>query len=448
MVTLKNSHIVKPAESTPNEIMYLSHCDQLKPITHAPTIYFYKPTKESLENALHILKNALSKALVIFYPLAGRLKWVSGGRVELHCNSTGALLLEAQSELKIDHFGDFRPNLEITKYLLPSVDLSVPPIEEVPLLLAQLTKFACGGFSLGLKVSHVILDGQSALHFVSEWAKIARGEKFTESPYLDRSVLQPKELQLTADLPKSKYSQLDPPSLMVGKSDNLEERNKPTKVTMLKLSEEQINELKKRANYHGSFSSRPCSRFEALCAHIWRCATKVRRHAMEQETICYVSVDFRQRVKPPLPPKYFGNAVMLTPAVAIVGDLISEPFGYAAGKIRESIEFVTNEYVNSYLVRIKNLSDVSPYRHFHTAGCSRGAFLGNPNLVVTSWIGLPLYGADFGWGKEIYMGPATLGYDGKAFFIPSKDGDGSLSIPFCFQLEHLDDFEKYFYEEI
>lgn len=169
---------------------------------------------------------------------------------------------------------------------------------------------------------------------------------------------------------------------------------------------------------------------------------------MEQETICYVSVDFRQRVKPPLPPKYFGNAVMLTPAVAIVGDLISEPFGYAAGKIRESIEFVTNEYVNSYLVRIKNLSDVSPYRHFHTAGCSRGAFLGNPNLVVTSWIGLPLYGADFGWGKEIYMGPATLGYDGKAFFIPSKDGDGSLSIPFCFQLEHLDDFEKYFYEEI
>lgn len=81
-------------------------------------------------------------------------------------------------------------------------------------------------------------------------------------------------------------------------------------------------------------------------------------------------------------------------------------------------------------------------------GSTQGAFLGNPNIAITSWIGLPLFGVDFGWGKEIYMGPGAIGHDGKSFILPSRDEDGSFDVPIRLQVEHMDAFKKYFYEHI
>lgn len=462
-VVIKNSHVVKPAESTTpdDEIMFMSDCDQVKPITHAPTIYVYKPTTEiSIQDAIHILKNSLSKALVTFYPLAGRLHWISGGcgRVELHCNSKGASVLEAESHLKIDDLGDFLPSPEISS-LLPSVDLVNTPIEDVPLLLVQLTKFACGGLTLGVMISHVLADGRSALHFLSEWAKLARGsdKSIDPPPFLDRKVLQPKALPPHDSLPKLvKYSQFHPLPLVIGgDADGMDQRKKPTTVAALKIGKEQVEKLKAKANINYGVevddklkSFRALTKFEALSAHIWKCASKARKHTNDQETQCFISVDFRNRLKPPLPPTYFGNAVTMLPAVATAGDILSKPLGYTACKIRETIDSLTDEYVNTFLATCKNLPDLSLYRHSHTVGCSRGAFFGNPNLLITSWWGLNLYGLDLGWGEETYMGPASVGYDGRILILPSHNGDGSFLVILRFQVEHLDAFVKYLYEEI
>nr|URX65364.1 shikimate O-hydroxycinnamoyltransferase [Gymnema sylvestre] len=463
-VVIKNSHIVKPAESiTPDdEIMYVSDCDQVKPLTHAPTIYVYKPTTEiSIKDAIHILKDSLSKALVTFYPLAGRLHWISGGggRVELHCKSKGASVLEAESHLKIDDLGDFLPSPVISS-LLPSVDLINTPIEDVPLLLVQLTKFTCGGLTLGVMISHVLADGRSALHFLSEWAKVARGgdKSFDPPPFLDRKVLQPKELPPHDALSKLvKHSQFHPlPPVIGGDADGMDQRKKPTMVAALKIGKEQVEKLKAKANINYGIKSdgeehksfRALTKFEALSAHIWKCASKARKHTNDQETLCLISVDFRNRLKQPLPPAYFGNAVVMVPAVATAGDILSKPLGYTASKIRETIDSVTDQYVNATLATCKNLPDVSLYRNSHTVGCSRGAFFGNPNILITSWTGLNLYGLDFGWGEETYLGPASVGYDGRILMLPSHNGDGSFLVILRFQVEHFDAFVKYFHEEI
>ncbi|XP_027124616.1 hydroxycinnamoyl-CoA:piscidic acid hydroxycinnamoyltransferase-like [Coffea arabica] len=193
MVNLIASHIVKPAKPIPTKVMFLSECDQRNPITHANSVHFYKPeSPELLKDATEVLKDSLSEALVEFYPLAGRLYQKDGGRVELHCNSMGALLFEAQSELKIEDFGDFCPTPQI-RALIPPIDYSNTPLHEVPLLLVQITKLACGGVSLGIAASHIIVDGQSWFHFFSEWAKIARGEKSDDKPFLDRTIFQQYE---------------------------------------------------------------------------------------------------------------------------------------------------------------------------------------------------------------------------------------------------------------
>ena len=68
------------------------------------------------------MRNSLSEALVHYYPLAGRLHWIEGGRLELDCNAMGAQLLEAYSEAKLDELVDFAPT-DTVQDLIPKVDL-------------------------------------------------------------------------------------------------------------------------------------------------------------------------------------------------------------------------------------------------------------------------------------------------------------------------------------
>ncbi|GMP35966.1 hypothetical protein CsSME_00008222 [Camellia sinensis var. sinensis] len=447
MVTLKASYMVKPTKETPTGLMYLSEFDQFLAITHAPTVYFYQPSGElTLNSVIHTLKDSLSKALVIFYPLAGRLQWIARGRLQINCNSMGARFLEAESEAKIDDFGDFCPSSK-TRALIPSADYD-RPIHELPLLLVQVTKFSCGGFSLGLGISHILADGVCAAHFISEWARIARGEKPENLPFLDRTILQ-----LEDPLPKTSFdhSDFNPPPFLIGQSNNTEERNKKTAVAMLKLSKDQINKLKNKANeYRNSDTStnRAFTRFESVTAHMWRCACKARQHESKQLTNIRIAVDFRSRLQPILPKWYFGCTVVTVGTTPTSGDIVSKPLSYTAEKLREAIEKVTDAYVRSCFVFLKNEPDLSKFRYFHVVGSSQGAFYGNPTLCVTDWTRLALYGVDFGWGKAIYMVPGEIGHDGRSFILPGRDEDGSFLIPLRLQEAHMDAFKKFFYDDI
>ena len=447
MAKLMATYTVKPAKETPGGYKCLSECDQIKTVTHAATIYFYPPGNLSLETAADILRNSLSEALTIFYPLAGRLHSIDGGgRLKLHCNAAGALLVAVESEAKIDDFGDFGPTPEI-RALIPSVDYN-KPIDELPLLVVQVTKFSCGGLSLGLGISHILVDGLSALNFISEWAKIARGEgPGCLPPFFDRSVFRPPE-HMTA--PVFDHPNFGPQPLLIGQKDDVEERKKETSVLVLKLSKVQTEKLKEKANEDENVSNggRPYTRYEAVAGHIWRTACKARQHEANQPTSLYIAVDARNRMEPPLPPRYFGNAVFRITAESTSGELVSKSLGYASGKVRQAIEKATPEYLQSCLVFLKNQKDVTKFRNFHTVGCSKGAFYGNPSIEITSWARLPVYGADFGWGREIYMGPGDLGYDGKVFLIPEQGLDGSFFVPLMLQVRHIDAFHKFIYQDI
>ncbi|XXG45749.1 hypothetical protein AAC387_Pa02g0746 [Persea americana] len=60
-------------------------------------------------------------------------------------------------------------------------------------------------------------------------------------------------------------------------------------------------------------------------------------------------------------------------------------------------------------------------------------------MVLTSWLGMPFYDADFGWGPPMYMGPATLVNDGKGYIIPTKkEDDGGVTIALRLQTKHME----------
>ncbi|XP_071685724.1 spermidine hydroxycinnamoyl transferase-like [Rutidosis leptorrhynchoides] len=314
--------------------MCMSELDQGKSITHAFSIYFYHPNSSdpfSFESASKKLQDSLSQVLVHFYPLSGRLHYIpgTGGRVYLQCNSCGALFYEANSSSEITELKNFaHPNG--LRALVPAVDYDVMDLDELPLLMVQLTQLRCGGTSLGIGVSNIMVDGTCASHFMAEWARIARGQLLENGPFLDRSVL------LAADPtppPRFKHERFQPNELLIGQTSDQEERRKETRILMLYLTKEQVLKLKETTNEtRPAYISRPFSRFEAVAGHIWKCASMARNHHPMQVTKLFIPVSIRGQMQ--LPNWYFGNAIMKQGACSKSGELVNWPLSYACCKMR------------------------------------------------------------------------------------------------------------------
>ncbi|KAJ7955518.1 spermidine hydroxycinnamoyl transferase [Quillaja saponaria] len=359
----------------------------------------------------------------------------------------GAQFIEAESESNLNDFGDFSPS-PLYNDLIPNVDYSLP-MHEIPLFLVQLTRFKCGGICLSLTMSHAVVDGTSGLHFFTEWARIARGEPLETMPIFDREVLRAGEP--LGGPPCFDHSEFNDLPLLLGQLDSVEERKKKTTVAMLNLTKTQVDGIKKLANDGCNWNDkngRVYTRYETLAGYIWRNACKAREHKHEQLTALSVCVDFRSRMKPPLAKGYFGNATMDVMAISLAGDLVTKPLGYASSRIREAIEKVKDEYVRSAFDCLKKQEDLRYYQNFHEIGNNEGPFYGNPNLGVVSWLTLPLHGLDFGWGKEVYMGPGTHDFDGDSLLLSSPNDDGSVVVAICLQEIHMKAFKKHFYEDI
>lgn len=129
--------MVRPAQDTPRRSLWNSNVDLVVPRMHTPSVYFYRPNGSTNFFDPQILKEALSKALVPFYPMAGRLKRDEDCRIEIDCNGNGVLFVEAVTDAIIDDFGDFAPTMEL-KRLIPTVDYS-GDISSYPLLVLQVT---------------------------------------------------------------------------------------------------------------------------------------------------------------------------------------------------------------------------------------------------------------------------------------------------------------------
>ncbi|KAF4391185.1 hypothetical protein G4B88_016495 [Cannabis sativa] len=139
---IKETTMVKPATETPRHVLWTSNLDQMVPkYIHIPTIHFYKPLSSVTDEGFFDpvkLKDALSKVLVPFYPVAGRLVDSSnpnGDRIEIDCNGEGVLFVVAQTNSMVDDFGDFKPSPKL-RALVPIVEYSID-ISSHPLLLLQ-----------------------------------------------------------------------------------------------------------------------------------------------------------------------------------------------------------------------------------------------------------------------------------------------------------------------
>ncbi|KAJ4950907.1 hypothetical protein NE237_027739 [Protea cynaroides] len=431
IIEVKESTLVRPAQDTPQRGLWNSNVDLVVSRIHTPSVYLYRPNGFSNFFDAAVMKEALSKALVAFFPIAGRLRRGYDGRVEINCNGDGVLFVEAETTSVIDDFGDFAPTME---RLIPAVDYS-GDISSYPLLVLQVTRFKCGGVSLGVGMQHYVADGISGLHFINTWSDIARGLDLTLPPFMDRTLLRPRD----PPTPAFHHIEYDPPPSMKTPLQSINTQSSPdtTSVAMFKITREQLDILKaksKEGDNTGNYSS-----YEMLAGYVWRCVCKARGLPDDQETKVYIAVDGRSRLNPPFPTGYFGNVIFFTTPMAVSGDLMNYPLSYAAGKIHDVLMRMDDEYLRSALDYLELQPDLTVLsRGAHTFRC--------PNIGIMSWTRLPIYDADFGWGRPIFMGPGRIACEGLAYILPSSTNDGSLSLAISLQSEHMKIFQKLLHE--
>ncbi|KAI4356000.1 hypothetical protein L6164_000054 [Bauhinia variegata] len=461
-VCIKSSYTVTPIHPTPNDPLWLSEFDQLyhPAISFVSTVYVYKPNQNQstiFSNATEIMRDSLSKILVHYYPVAGRLRGIDGGRFEIDCNAKGVTMLEAESTKTVDEYGDFLPR-EPIKELLPTLEVDLgTPMDDVPLMLVQLTRFRCGSLCVATKISHSLFDGISGFHFIKSWTKIARGEALEEDemPFMDRTILKSRPPLMAPCIEHREFKPF--PRLRGGTSGNKgDQAKKDTEVALLELTSEQVGKIKNKANQVPNEHDtevpldRPYSRFESIAAHLWRSIAKARQNDTHQPTLIVTIGDIRNRLKPQLPKNYIGNAIVQTVTpTCLTGDIISKPLSYVANKVRGVSDILTDEYIRSQLNILTSQDRVdwvkSPIRsHEHI----EDHFHGNPNIFLASWLGMPVNGADFGWGKPFHIVAGTFGGDGTILIMPGLIEDGSLLILISLEISHIEAFKTFFYEDI
>lgn len=394
---------VPPLEETEKGHYFLCNLDQNIAVIMR-TIYLYKSPEKGNADAAKVVRESLSKVLVHFYPLAGRLTISPEGKLIVDCTGEGPLFVEAEANCSVPQLlGIASADPMVLKNLIYDVP-GVKNIIETPILTVQVTKFSCGAFSVGLAMNHCMADGISAVEFIKSWGEIARGLPLSNPPFLDRTILKAR------DPPKIEFPQNE--FLDIEDISNTHELYEEEMMYLsFPFDAEKLGRLKDKALKDGALSK--CTTFEVLTALVWRARCKALRMHPDQQTKLLFAVDGRSKFNPPLPKGFFGNGIVLTNALCKARELLESPFSHAVELVQGAIKLITDSYMRSAI----------DYFEMTRARPSM-----NGTLLITAWSRLGFHSPDFGWGETIYTGPVGLPDKEVVLFLPSGEDKRSISV--------------------
>jgi hypothetical protein len=174
-VTRSLPFLVNPAEATPAGDLPLTAMDRaLASLPMAALFVFENPIDQPAES----IRRALSRALVPYYPIAGRLT-VTGDQLKIACTGEGAAFVGASASCTLQEARLSGPRPVVTVEDL-TMNYAGQYSTDPPLLLVQVTEFSCGGFVVGVTWNHVVTDGAGMAQFLQAVGEFALG--FPSSP--------------------------------------------------------------------------------------------------------------------------------------------------------------------------------------------------------------------------------------------------------------------------
>ncbi|KAK9057629.1 hypothetical protein SSX86_022465 [Deinandra increscens subsp. villosa] len=374
--------LIVPAKPTPRELKPLSDIDDQEGFRfHLPVIHIYQQNpKMGNKNPASVIREALAKVLVFYYPFAGRLKEGPGRKLTVDCSGQGVLFIEAEADVTLKEFGaEIRPPFPCRDELLYNVPGS-DGILNSPLLLIQVTRLLCGGFILVVRLNHTMCDAYGYTQFMTALSEITNGASTpTTLPVWQRELLcarDPPRVTCT----HREYDEVPDNHGAIISPDDMEQRSfffGPTQISAMRRF---VPTILKR-----------CSTFEVLTACLWRCRTIALQPNSEDEMRMMIIVNARSKFNPPIPVGYYGNVFAYPAAISKVRDLCNKPLGHALELVMRAKTEVTEEYMKSVadLMVIKGRPGFTNVGSYIVSDVTRNGFLE----------------LDFGWGKAVYAGP-------------------------------------------
>ncbi|GJY28962.1 benzyl alcohol O-benzoyltransferase-like protein [Tanacetum coccineum] len=100
--------LILPAKPTPRELKPLSDIDDQEGLRfQSQFIHFYHmDPKMRNKNPANVIREALAKVLVFYYPLDGQLKEGPERKLMVDCSGQGVLFIEAEADVMLNQFRD------------------------------------------------------------------------------------------------------------------------------------------------------------------------------------------------------------------------------------------------------------------------------------------------------------------------------------------------------
>uniref|UniRef100_A0A1D1Y9W0 Benzyl alcohol O-benzoyltransferase n=1 Tax=Anthurium amnicola TaxID=1678845 RepID=A0A1D1Y9W0_9ARAE len=396
--------LVAPAEPTPHEFKSLSDIDVQDGTRYQVCgIWFYhgKPpgTAGGELDRARTIRDALSRALVYYYPFAGRIRRaVDGGKPVVECTGEGVLFVEADADVRLEQFGDaILPPIPCAEELLGNVEGS-EGVFDCPLLLIQVTRLLCGGIAMAVRLNHVISDAPGLFQFLRATAQLARGAlRPTPLPVWKRELLDAR----------------DPPQVTcVHHEFDEEEQTEPADSVLSSFFflRKDVTALRKQLPDDLQRSTT----FDVLTACLWRCRTAALGLRPDQRVRGMCIVTGHGRYPALVPEGYYGNAFAHPAALTTAGELCRNPLAYAVRLVRRAKSEMTEEYLRS-------LADFMAAKRWPSFTASPGS------AIFSDLRQLGLRDVDFGWGDAAFTTPLNV-LDVGTFYVPCTNGKGEEGI--------------------
>ncbi|KAG2311022.1 hypothetical protein Bca4012_025487 [Brassica carinata] len=392
MVEKKLTEMVKPLKHIPLHTLSLSTLDNdpyNEVIYKACYVFKARNVVDDDNQPEYLLREALSVLLGYYYPLSGTLKRRETDRkIQLTCGSDegGVAFTVATADAELPTL-NYLENIDSDTALKFLPELQVDKDGYPPFAL-QVTNFECGGFILGMAMSHAMCDGFGEGHIMCALTELAGGKKKpTVTPVWERERLlgRPEENDKAPFVPGG---------------DTAASPYLPTDdwvVEIINIRAEGIKRLKEATLKECDFSNETVTTFEVIGAYLWKSRVKALSLDRDGVTVFGFAVGIWNVVNPPLPDGYYGNAYIDMYVPLTVKEVEEHTISDIVKLIKEAKRKAHNkDYLQEELANTESIINLN----LTITGRKDGFF------CLTDWRNIGIFGSmDFGWGEPVNTVP-------------------------------------------
>ncbi|XVF65319.1 hypothetical protein PTKIN_Ptkin09bG0238400 [Pterospermum kingtungense] len=269
---------VGPGQATGTDVVHgLSGLDLAMKLHYLKGVYFF--SNQAVEGlTLMQMKEPMFYWLNNYYFTNGRIKRTESGRPYIKCNDCGIRFVDAVCDKTVDEWLEMEDHLSLQNLLVYHLPIG-PDLSFSPSVYFQVTRFKCGGMSLGISWAHFLGDAFSASDFINDWGPYMANPKLKSPIPLPKSLTKnekPHDPTQVSNEPLS-AKQVNPVGDLWVTANNCK-----METFSFSLNTPHLSTL--QAKVSGEHGGKRISPFESVCAVIWQCIAKV-REGFEPQTV-------------------------------------------------------------------------------------------------------------------------------------------------------------------